>query len=255
MSINYDVISLAERFDLFGIQDAISGEAWPEFMKHDPIANSHWMKFIEAFKDCQLLIMQGEEIMCIANAVPLHYDGTIEELPDEGWDWGLKKSVTDFEAGITPNILMGIQIVVNKNYLGKGLSGIAVKEMAALGRRKGFKKLIIPVRPNKKHEFPLIQMAEYIKWQTAESLPYDAWLRVHARAGGKIIKSCEKAMYIPGTIAEWQAWTSLSFPGSGEYIIPGALNPVTIDLAADQGVYIEPNVWVLHDLERTPDGQ
>lgn len=248
MDTKYQVISLAQRYDLFEAQDKLCEEAWPEFMLHDPVANSNWMKFIEAYKQYQLLIMQDDEIMCIINSIPLHYNGAIEDLPDEGWDWGIKKSVADFEAGITPNMLMGIQIVVNKKHLGRGLSSIAVKEMAALGRRKGYKKLIIPVRPNKKHEFPLIPMAEYIKWQTEESLPYDAWLRVHARVGGKIIKSCNQAMFIPGTIAEWQAWTGLSFPGSGEFIVPGALNPIKIDLEADKGVYIEPNVWVLHDL-------
>lgn len=254
MSIQYEVISLAERYDLFEVQDEICEKAWPEFMLHDPIANANWMKFIEAYKENQLLIMNDDQILCIANSVPLYYDGTIDDLPDEGWDWGVEKSISDLAAGITPNMILGIQIVVNKNYQGKGLSAIAVKEMAALGREQGYKKLIIPVRPSEKHKYPLIPMEDYIKWQNAESLPFDAWLRVHVRLGGKIIKPCEKAMYIPGTIAEWQAWTGLAFPGSGAYTVPGALCPIIMNQKEDTGIYIEPNVWVLHDLERAPDG-
>jgi len=32
------------------------------------------------------------------------------------------------------------------------------------------------------------------------------------------------------------------------YIVPGALVPVNIDRDADQGVYIEPYVWMIHTL-------
>ena len=46
---------------------------------------------------------------------------------------------------------------------------------------------------------------------------------------------------------DWEAWTGLSFPGSGRFIVPKALNPVTVDRDKDTGVYIEPNVWILHD--------
>jgi hypothetical protein len=57
-------------------------------------------------------------------------------------------------------------------------------------------------------------------------------------------------MRIPGTIGEWEEWTGLEFPGTGSFIIPGALNPVTVDQEADSVLYIEPNVWVLHEVVR-----
>lgn len=38
----------------------------------------------------------------------------------------------------------------------------------------------------------------------------------------------------------------MSFPESGEYVVPGALQPVRIDLQKDLGVYEEPNVWMRH---------
>ena len=49
---------------------------------------------------------------------------------------------------------------------------------------------------------------------------------------------------MPGSIKDWSQWTGLDFPANGEYIIPGALNPVCIK--DGQGVYIEPNVWMHH---------
>jgi len=139
---------------------------------------------------------------------------------------------------------------VNRNHQGKGLSSIAVREMSKLAIEKGFHKLIIPVRPSDKHKYPLIPMEDYIKWKNKESLPFDNWLRVHIKTGGKIIKICPKAMYIPGTINEWKKWAKLEFPGSGSYIIPGALNPISIDVNKNEGIYIEPNVWILHDVRK-----
>jgi hypothetical protein len=55
-------------------------------------------------------------------------------------------------------------------------------------------------------------------------------------------------MTIPGSIADWEAWTGLSFPENGDYVVSGALTLVSVDLDADLGRYIEPNVWVHHRL-------
>jgi hypothetical protein len=67
--LNYDVIALSNRFDLFEVQDAICEEVWPEFMLHDPVANTHWMRNIKAFKDFQLMLMDGDEILTVINVV------------------------------------------------------------------------------------------------------------------------------------------------------------------------------------------
>lgn len=246
--MKYKVVSFKERFDLFDKQDSLNEEAWPKFLVQDPVADEFWMPFIEAFKELQLLLMDGDEILVVINTVPIHYKGALTDLPDEGWDWGIEKSVTDHKAGLKANILMGVQVVVNKKYQGKGLSSLAVKEMAKLAKLYGFDNLVIPVRPSDKHKYPLIDMDDYIKWENDKSLPIDNWLRVHIKAGGEIIKTCHKAMYIPGTIKEWSEWTDIDFPGSGKYIIPGALNPITIDVEKDLGIYIEPNVWILHKI-------
>ena len=247
---NYNIVSLADRYDLFEQQNEISDEVWPEFILHDSVTVSHWMLFINTFKKCQLLIMDETEILAIINTVPLHFDGDINKLPDEGWSWGIKKSISDYDAGIEPNILMGVQIVINKKYQGKGLSSIGVREMSKLAMKNGFERLIVPVRPSNKHNYPLIPMEDYIMWKKDHSLPFDNWLRVHIKTGGKMIKICSQSMYVSGSIDEWKEWTELDFPGSGSYIIPGALNPISIDTSKNQGIYIEPNVWVLHNVER-----
>lgn len=244
--MDYTTATLKDRYDLFDKQDEICTEVWPEFMLQDPIADKYWMPFIEAFPEYQVMIMDGDEILAMVNSVPICFEKALAELPAEGWDWGVKNAVESHKAGLTPNLLMGVQIVVNKRHQGKGLSSIAVKEMAILAKEHGFKDLVIPVRPSQKHQYPLKQMEKYITWKNNKDLPFDNWLRVHLKAGGEIVKVCSKAMYISGTLEEWTKWTGLQFPESGQYIIPGALNPIDVDISKNEGVYVEPNVWVWH---------
>ena len=249
MTMKFKVVSLDKRPDLFESQDKIGSEVWPKFMLHDSVAITYWMQLIEAFKEYQLMIMDGNEMLSVINTVPLYFDKSINELPDEGADWGVKKSISDYKAGIKPNVLMGVQVAVNKKWQGRGLSSLSVREMSSLALKKELNRLIIPLRPSDKHKYPLIALENYINWKTDNNLPFDNWLRVHIKAGGKIISISSKSMYIPGTIDEWKEWTKLDFPGSGSYIIPGALNPISIDTEKNEGIYIEPNIWVLHELK------
>jgi hypothetical protein len=123
-----------------------------------------------------------------------------------------------------------------------------VQAMRDIGQSRGFRYLVAPVRPNQKSNYPLISIDDYIRWTNEQGLPFDAWLRVHARAGAKIIKPCHEAMIMRGYCAEWEEWTGMKFPQSGTYFIPGALNPMEMNLEKDEGVYVEPNVWMVHEI-------
>jgi hypothetical protein len=55
-------------------------------------------------------------------------------------------------------------------------------------------------------------------------------------------------MTIRGTVAEWERWTGKAFPDTGDYTLPFAAAVVHIDREADEGVYHDPNIWVVHDV-------
>ena len=55
-----------------------------------------------------------------------------------------------------------------------------------------------------------------------------------------------KALIVTGKVSEWEEWTSMNFPESGAYVVPGALQPVKIDREHDVGCYEDPNVWMRH---------
>jgi hypothetical protein len=184
----------------------------------------------------------------IANSVPLAWTMPLADLPEEGWDWQLIKSAQDAASGTRPNLMGALQISIAPAFQGKRLSSMFLAEMRQLARRMGFSSLIAPVRPNRKHLYPLASIESYASWFLPNGLPYDPWLRVHVRAGGRILKTCHSAMRIVGTVTDWQEWTGLRFFESGQHVIPGALVPIMIDLSRDIGSYLEPAVWVVHDI-------
>jgi hypothetical protein len=73
----------------------------------------------------------------------------------------------------------------------------------------------------------------------------DPWLRTHARLGARILRPEPRSLQIRATVADWQAWTGMSFPGDGRYIFPAGLAP--LEVSGAMGEYFEPNVWMLHD--------
>lgn len=64
--------------------------------------------------------------------------------------------------------------------------------------------------------------------------------------GSPILGVAERSMTMSGAVADWERWIGLALPASGRYVIPGALAPLVLDRAADQGGLTEPNVWVRH---------
>ncbi|MGH2480889.1 MAG: hypothetical protein ACRDHW_14645, partial [Ktedonobacteraceae bacterium] len=73
------------------------------------------------------------------------------------------------------------------------------------------------------------------------------WLRVHVRNGAHILAIAPASMTVKGTRQQWEEWTDMCLPTSGSYIIPQALQPLTID-EQGEGLYEEPNVWVSNSL-------
>ncbi len=228
--------------------DEIAVAAWPEFMLHDPIAKKHWHELFDMFGEYQFALLDTESnrMAAMGNSLPFYWGQPLEELPEGGWDWVFVHAVNGYQQGITPNVQSAIQIAIHPEYQGQGLSTVMVKAMRNIAQQKGFQHLVAPVRPSQKSQYPLTSIDDYITWTNAEGLPFDAWLRVHARAGARILKPCHQAMTITGTRAQWEKWTGLHFPQSGQYHIPGALIPMYMNIEQDEGVYIEPNVWMIH---------
>ncbi|HET6596403.1 MAG TPA: hypothetical protein VFG81_12305 [Anaerolineales bacterium] len=228
----------------------LTKEVWPEFMLHDAVANEHWHELLDRFADYQVALFDTEKkrVAGLGSSFPVRWDDTLENLPEEGWDWAFQEAVRNHKEGKTPNFHCAIQIVLRREYQGQGLSQPMVQAVRSVTTAKGLPALIIPLRPSEKHRYPLTGLDDYITWQTDEGEPFDPWLRVHVRAGARIVKVCHESKTIRGSRAEWEQWTDMKFPQSGEYVIPGALSSIEINVKRDEGLYIEPNVWIVHEV-------
>jgi len=221
--------------------------SWPEFMFHDPQANELWHYLQEEFAEYQFVLRDDAgKTIAVGHTLPFRWEGTLEELPETGWDGVFRKSVDDLQAGRVPNMLTAIEATVMPAHRGEGISKLVIGEMRSIAKVRGFKTLVAPVRPSLKASYPTTPIERYVAWKEQDGLPFDPWLRTHTRLGAKVVKIAHESMRIPGKVADWEKWTAMRFPENGEYIVPGALVPVRIDRERDEGLYVEPNVWMAH---------
>ncbi|MGH7418253.1 MAG: GNAT family N-acetyltransferase, partial [Candidatus Rokuibacteriota bacterium] len=160
----------------------------------------------------------------------------------------LERALEAREAGRRPTALSALAAVTEPERRGQGLSSEIIKAMAALARQHGLGALVAPVRPTLKSRYPLTPMERYVRWTRTDGAPLDPWMRAHWRLGAEIVRVVPRTLVIVGTVVQWEDWTNMAFPDSGPYVVPGALQPVMIDRARDEGRYEDPNVWMHHRL-------
>ena len=99
---------------------------------------------------------------------------------------------------------------------------------------------MVPLRPTRKSEFPLVHMDQYVRSTLSRGpprplpslvsknitssilcstdnklgqceLPFDPWMRKHVRLGGILVKIAPCSQFVSGTFEEWQNWTGIDF--------------------------------------------
>ncbi|MDF5728192.1 MAG: GNAT family N-acetyltransferase [Rhizonema sp. PD38] len=256
--MDYKLFTLAQRSDkaleLLGFPESVPNESssshfgWPVFVFQSYSGRIYWSRLAECFAEHQLfLLAQNEEIVASCYTIPFCWQGDKESLP-EGWDKVLEKGCLDREHHHSPNALSLLAITVAPEYQGKGVSKFLLELIKAYVIENHLEYLVAPVRPVLKQFYPLAPIVEYAEWKTKDGKIFDPWLRVHISLGARIIKFAPRSMIVEGSISEWEQWTGMKFPASGEYIVPGALSPVTVYINEDKVIYHEPNIWLKHNL-------
>lgn len=231
------------------LTDSMVERAYPEFMHHDPVANRGFPLMYEMYPQWQQLAVDGDRPVGFINSVPLPWNGADADLPQEGWDWAMDLATSTHVPD--PKVACGIQIVIDPDLHGHGYARRLVSQMCRVAAAKGCERLVVPIRPPHKSDYPHESMAEYAGRTRPDGLPHDPWQRVHVSLGAHVVGPCERAMVITGTVAEWESWTGVEFTTSGEVVVAGALAPVSVDIEADRISYVEPNLWLRHDVGRT----
>ena len=247
----FKVFSLRERPEHEDEYERLSELSWPRFLRQrDSLGyGEYWPQLFTTWADWQLLLIDGMgPTIAATHAVPLVWAGTVDDLPSSIAEI-LRRASADHTAGRTPNTLCALAAMVDPRYRGQAMSPAAVRAMTDLARARGLRSLLAPVRPAAKSAYPLAPMERYVRWENANGLPLDPWIRVHARLGAEILGVAPRTLLIEGSVADWERWTEMTFPDSGPYVVPGALQPVVIDRERDEGRYEDPNVWMRHPID------
>jgi GNAT superfamily N-acetyltransferase len=241
--MKYAVYTHAERPDLAEQAAGLGDEFWPEYNMHGDVTNAYWGRMRLEFPELQFVLYDEDAGALVAegHTMPVPWDGTTDGLPD-GFD-----GIFELGFGAEPKTaLCAMAAEIRPAYQGGGLAAEMLRLMRGLAERQGLGAVLAAVRPSWKERYPLVPIDEYARWTREDDLPFDPWIRVHVRLGAELSRPEPRSLKISGTVAEWEEWTQMAFPVSGEYVFPRGLAMVSIDREADLGLYYEPNVWLVH---------
>jgi GNAT superfamily N-acetyltransferase len=239
------IVTTSERHDLDEQARAAFRPGWPEFIFHDPTSAEYIGRVETYFPEYDVLLLDDGQVVAGGWGVPIRWDGTVSTLPD-GYDGALISAVTGHENATPADTLCIMAAAVRPDRQGAGLAGnvlTALRERATTAR---LERVIAPVRPALKSRYPLTRMEDFARWTRADGAHIDPWIRTHQRLGATILAPAPRSMVIIGTVADWETWARMAFPQTGQYVVPDALDLVSIDHEEDYGSYAETNLWMRH---------
>lgn len=233
-----------ERPDLWEGARPLFADVWPEYNLHANDSSKYFGVLFSRFAHLQVLFydQETEQVVARGRTIPFRWDGSLGDLPNGIDAVGLRA----IEDPRPPNALSALAAEVDLDWQGQGLSRPLIQAMAEVARQAGLISLVAPVRPSWKDRYPLTPIERYAFWTRDDGLPFDPWLRVHARLGAMILRPEPKSMRIDAPIDDWQRWTGLVLPEDGDYVFPSGLSPLSVNDGI--GFYWEPNVWMRHDV-------
>jgi hypothetical protein len=240
-------ITHAQEPGLLARIEGLSAQVWPEYNMHGDVMNRYWGRLYEVFPEFQFVLYDEDADVVLAegHTIPCVWDGTPEGLP-AGIDGAMEDAFRVKEDGAAVTTLCALAVEIPPDHQARRLSATMLEAMRSIARDHGLGDVIAPIRPNWKDRYPITPIDEYARWTRADGLPFDPWMRVHARLGARTLKAEPESLLITGTVDEWESWTGMAFPASGDYVFPQGLAPVTIDRELDVGSYWEPNIWMVH---------
>jgi Acetyltransferase (GNAT) family len=226
--------------------EPLFGGAFPAFITADQVAKKYIGRVREWFPDLNIILIDEDDVPVATGwGVPIQWNGDISDLP-AGYTDTTRRAVEGRERAEEPDTLVICGGIVSPARTGQGLAGELITALRDLAPAAGWKRVIAPVRPTLKPQYPLTPIETFARWTRPDGAPLDPWLRTHWRLGGRIIATAPRSQTMTGTVEDWQTWTGMPFPSTGEYVIPHGLSTLHIDRETDFGAYTEPNVWVQH---------
>ena len=244
--MDIQVVAHEERPEFSDRLSELEGESFPGFLLHDGFDDCR-PHLLGEFARFQLYVIDkaAGNLLGAANALP-YFRQAGEPLPK--FQRLLTVAPEQFRQGIKPNVLCPVQAMVVDDARGSGASERIIAAYKDLAAAAGINNLCVPVRPTLKPLYPLTPIERYVTWTRENGEKFDPWLRMQERTGAQFTEIAGDSTVITAPVSDWEAWTGLKFPDSGEYVIQGGHVPLAIDRENDTGRYSEPHVWYTYRL-------
>jgi hypothetical protein len=241
------IVRYSDKPELWEDRGDLFEDVWPEYNLHGGALSHYWRPLFEVFPEWQFMLVNpaDQTLLAEGHTVPVAWDGSDGDL-GPGIDATLTGAFTLRAAGGTPTAVSALSAAVPLRYRGRGLAPVILRAMTTLTREAGLPSLIAPVRPMLKERYPTIPIERYARWTRDDGTPFDPWIRVHTQLGARIGPPAPRSLHITGTVRDWEDWTGMAFPETGEYVFPAGLSTLHIDGERDTGHYWEPNLWIVH---------
>jgi hypothetical protein len=221
-------------------------EGFPAFITADRLVKQYIGRVREWFPEWNLILVDAQQNPAATGwGIPVRWDGTAADLP-AGYTDALIRAVEGREQGIAPDTLVICGAVVAGRLKGRGLAGKLLAALRDAALAAGLPRVIAPVRPTLKQRYPLTAIETFMTWTNPDGTALDPWIRTHQRMGAFTLAAAPASQTMTGTVAEWEQWSGIALPSTGDYIIPKGLSVLHIDREADLGTYVEPNIWIRH---------
>jgi len=225
---------------------ALFAEGFPEFIIGDKKVGKYIARVREAFQEYDLILTdENDQLAATGWGVPIMWSGVVTELPSSFADV-LRQSIEVHDGLGMADTFVICGAVVHPSLKGSGAAESLIRALCDTAAAHHLVNVVAPVRPTRKHLYPLIDIDAYAAWLRDDGMPWDPWLRLHVRIGGRVICLSREAQTMTDTVSQWEEWTGLEIPVSGDYIIPKGMAPLRVDTNTDLGTYVEPNIWVRH---------
>ena len=211
-------------------------DGWPEFMwKATTEEDVNFYSAIEAFPHCQVIMMDDTltEIIATGHGVIAPWEN--DYFPDTGYDQAIIDSLDHNHCLKT---YVGLAVTIHPDYRGSGISAQMLVAMRNRAIELGLKRVIIPVKPPLKRQYPLMSMENFLEMKRDDGSHIDPWIRTQLKVGGVIKGVCHKSVELKATKEDWERWCG---PINPDMTAKHLMAPLTEDYK-----YIEPNVWIQH---------
>lgn len=192
-----------------------------------------------------VLVTTDAEVVAVVRSVRLTWDGQRSQAPAAGVREAVGRSGED-RGRVGPagaDTVAVLDLVVAEAWRGRGVGSAVLAELDGLRVHRGADRLLVLLRPHAKQAYPLVPFARYASFVTAAGEPFDPWFRAAWRAGLVPVRGVDRSFIARAALDDWQRWLGRPVPGSGPYLVPGAIKPAILETERDDGGYREPHLW------------